>query len=92
MRIVWSRTAISNLVEIREYVAQDKPIADTRLAERIVAAVERLVRHPYLGHAGREPEMRELIVAGTPYIVAYKIYRDQLAILALLHGSQGRLE
>jgi toxin ParE1/3/4 len=92
MRIVWSRTAIANLIEIRSYIEQDKPAAARRLAERILESVERLATHPHLGRAGREPETRELIVAGTPYIIVYQIYRVRLSIVAILHAAQGRSE
>ena len=92
MRIVWSQTAIANLVEIRKYVVHHKPEAARRLAERIIASVERLAMHPHLGHAGREPETRELVIGGTPYIIPYRIHDGQLAILAVLHGSQDRMQ
>jgi toxin ParE1/3/4 len=65
-------------------------VAARRLARRIIESVERLVEHPHLGHPGREPETRELIVAGTPYIIPYPIYRGRLCILAVLHAAQGR--
>ena len=92
MRIVWSQTATSNLVEIRNYIEQDKPAAARRLADPILRSVERLAEHPHLGHPGREPETRELIVAGTPYIIAYRIYLGSLSILAVLYAAQDRSE
>ena len=92
MRIVWSETAITNLVEIRDYIAQDKPEAARKLAQRILECAERLARHPYLGRAGREPETRELIIGGTPYIVCYRVHKERLAILAVLHSAQERPE
>jgi plasmid stabilization system protein ParE len=60
------------------------------LAQCILLSVDRLAEHPHLGRPGREPETRELIVAGTPYTIAYRIYRDRLCILAVLHAAQGR--
>jgi toxin ParE1/3/4 len=92
MRIVWSETAIANLVEIRKYIEQEKPVAARPLAQRIIDSVEQLAEHPHLGHPGREPETRELIVAGTPYIIAYRIHRNHLCILAVLHAALGRPE
>jgi toxin ParE1/3/4 len=92
MRIVWSQTAISNLIEIRNYIEQDKPVAARQLAERILKSVERIAEHPHLGRAGREPETRELIVAGTPYIIVYRIFRGHLSILAILHAAQDKSE
>jgi toxin ParE1/3/4 len=90
MRIIWSEKAISNLTEIRQFIERDQPAAARRVAQRILASVERLAEHPHFGRPGREPETRELIVAGTPYIVPYRIHRDRLAILAVLHAAQDR--
>ena len=92
MQIVWSATAIANLVEIRKYIEPDQPAAARRLAQRILESVERLAEHPHLGHPGREAETRELIVAGTPYIIPYRIYRNRLCILAVLHAARSRPE
>ncbi len=90
MRIIWSETAIANLVEIRKFIEKDQPAAARRMAQRILSSVERLANHPHLGRPGREPETRELIVAGTPYIIPYRIHRNCLAILAVVHGAQDR--
>ena len=90
MRVIWSETSIANLMEIRQYIERDKPEAARRLAHRIISSVERLADHPYIGRPGREPGTRELIVAGTPYIIPYRVRRDQLSILAVLHGARNR--
>ena len=92
MRIIWSQTAISNLIDIRRYVELDKPEAAHRLAQRILVSVGRLAQHPHLGRPGRDPGTRELIVAGTPYIIPYRIHRGHLAILAVLRTAQDRPE
>ena len=92
MQIVWSETAIANLVEIRKYIKQDKPAAARRLAQWILESVERLAEHPHLGHPGRKPETRELIVEGIPYIIPYRVYRGRVSILAVLHAAQHRSE
>ena len=68
MEIVWSRLARARLIEIRAYVAKDKPDAAGRLATRIVAVVEALRYHPNLGHVGAEPGIRELVIGGLPML------------------------
>src|SRR5437764_1785820 len=47
----------------------DKPAAAPRVIERIRTAVERLQEFPFLGRPGRVEGTRELVIAGTPYIV-----------------------
>jgi toxin ParE1/3/4 len=72
VEIVWSPLARKRLPEIRAYVAEDKPDTAARLAMRIVALAEVLKEHPYLGRAGSEPGVRELVVGGTPYLIFYR--------------------
>jgi toxin ParE1/3/4 len=90
LEIVWSLLARKRLREIRSYVAQDKPEAAARLATRIVAVVEALSEHPYLGRVGTEPGIRELLIGGTPYIVLYRVQADRVIISTIWHGAQRR--
>jgi addiction module RelE/StbE family toxin len=88
LEIVWSPLALARLREIRAYVARDKPDAAARLATRIVALVEALKEHPYLGRMGSEPGVRELVVGGTPYLVFYRVSAKRVTITTIWHGAQ----
>jgi toxin ParE1/3/4 len=90
VEIVWSPLALARLQEIRAYVAQDKPEAAARLATRIVAVVEALRNHPYLGRASSEPGIRELVIGGTPYIVLYRVRGRRVTISTIWQGAQQR--
>lgn len=86
--IVWSPLARARLQEIRAYVAKDKPVAAERLAIRIVAVVEALRNHPYLGHTGTESGVRELVIGGTPYVVLYRVRGKRVTIQTIWHAAQ----
>jgi len=86
--IVWSPLARARLQEIHAYVALDKPDAAKHLATRIVAVVEALRSHPYLGRAGAAPELRELVIGGTPYIVIYRVHGNRLTIDTIWHAAK----
>ena len=58
------------------------------MAARILEATEALQRFPLIGRAGRVEGTRELVVAGTPYIIAYTVRRDRVVILAAVHSSR----
>jgi toxin ParE1/3/4 len=88
MEIVWSPLARVRLQEIHAYVAKDKPVAAERLAIRMVAVIEALRNHPYLGHAGTESGVRELIVGGTPYVVLYRVRGKRVTIQTIWHAAQ----
>lgn len=41
------------------------------------------------GRTGRVSDTRELVIAGTPYVVAYRItHQSEVQILAVLHGKR----
>lgn len=90
LEIVWSPLALRRLGEIRAYISNDKPQAAERLATRIISLTESLRKHPFLGRTGTEPGVRELVIAGTPYIVVYRITGQGLVINSVWHGAQQR--
>lgn len=90
VEIVWSVLAVERLREIQTYVGRDKPIAAERLVARMTALVEVLRTFPYTGRIGAEPGLRELVLAGTPYIVLYRVRRNRVLIDTIWHGSQKR--
>lgn len=91
LEVVWSALARSRLCEIRAYIARDKPDAAERLAIRIVAMVEMLRIHPYLGRLGAEAGIRELVIGKTPYIVLYQVVDgERIVISTIWHGAQRR--
>jgi plasmid stabilization system protein ParE len=54
----------------------------------IALAVQRLDRAPGRGRPGRLRGTRELVVVGTPYIVAYRVHANDIEILTVQHGAQ----
>lgn len=88
MRIVWLKSAVRDIDGIECYVEQDSPAGARRMEQRIKEAVALLGPHPHMGRPGRVPETRELVVAGTPYIVPYTVTRSEVIVLAVIHGAQ----
>lgn len=88
VEIIWSPLARARLQEIRTYVALDNPDAAGRVTTRIVAVIEALKTHPYLGRAGVKPGIRELVIGGTPYIVLYRVRGKRVTIHTIWHGAQ----
>jgi toxin ParE1/3/4 len=88
MRVVWLRSALSDIDNIEHHIEQDDPPAARRMEQRIKDAVALLEHHPHIGRPGRVPETRELIVSGTPYIVPYAVTGMEIVILAVIHGAR----
>ena len=87
-RVIWTQPAAKALEAIQDYIAQDKPRAAFEVAQRIRLATEQLAEHPKLGRAGRVRGTLELIIAGLPYIVPYRIKGNAIEILTVFHAAR----
>ena len=87
--IEWTEQATRQLDQAHDYIAlaNSEDVAD-RIALRIVASVQRLVAFPMSGRPGRVPGTRELVIADTPFIVAYAVNKACIVVLAVYHGAQ----
>jgi len=85
MRVKWVRLALNDLDEAGEFIAQDNPEAASRVLKRIWDAVQMLADHSHAGRAGRVPGTRELVIAGTPFIIPYRVAENTIQILRVLH-------
>lgn len=88
MKLRWTRLAAGHLEAAFDYLAQDNADAAGTIVDRILSAVEALERHPEMGRGGRVPRTRELVIAGTPFVVAYRVRKDRIEILAVLRGAR----
>lgn len=88
--IIWSPLALARLQEIRAFIARDDPEAAARVTTRLVAIVQSLVEYPLLGRPGIDPDTRELVVGGTPYIILYQVKARRILIRTVWHAAQNR--
>lgn len=87
-RVIWTQLAAKAFETIQDYIAQDNPRAAFEVAQHIRLATEQLAEHPKLGGAGRVRGTLELIIAGLPYIVPYRIKGNAIEILAIFHAAR----
>jgi toxin ParE1/3/4 len=88
MLIWWSTPATQQLAAAHEYIAADDEAAARRITNHIWDFVDVLARHPFAGRKGRVPDTRELVISGTPFLVAYRIEKKEVRILAVLHAAR----
>ena len=87
-RVRWTAHAHRRLAEIGAYIEAHNPTAAARVIGAITTRVDRIGREPGRGRPGRIRGTRELVVVGTPYIVAYLVHANEIEILTVQHGSQ----
>ena len=88
MQIQWSENAKVQLQSAHEYVEEDNRIAAKQQSAAVVRAIEQLAHFPEMGRQGRVAGTRELVIQGTPLVVAYSFQRNTVYILAVLHGAR----
>lgn len=88
MKLVWSLYALEDRREVFAYLEHHDPAAAADTDEMIKTAVHNLRSYPNMGRPGRVEIARELVVIGTPYIVAYTVLHDRVKLLRVLHGAR----
>jgi toxin ParE1/3/4 len=88
MRIVYTPHALRHLRQLQHHIGEHNPAAAFRMAGLIRQRISFLADHPRIGRPGRIDATRELVITGTPYLVAYRIADQAIVILAVLHGAQ----
>lgn len=88
MIVEWTEPAQMCLQEILDYIAKDKVETAHRFVDEIVESTEAmLTEHPNAGRQGRVENTREWI-AHKRYVVAYRIDKDRVQILSVIHTSR----
>lgn len=85
--IRWTEEAITDLVEIIDYIEQRNATAAQNLLATIVQSAENLSFMPYLFRSGRVVGTREYVVHPN-YIMVYQVGSDVIDILRILHSRQ----
>jgi toxin ParE1/3/4 len=86
--VIWTAQAAHQLAAIHEFIARDRREAADRQISLIYHAAESLAVFPEKGRPGRIAGTRELVVAGTSYLIGYRIRELSVRILGILHGAR----
>jgi addiction module RelE/StbE family toxin len=88
MRLRWTTPATQDLYNIVSHIQQNNSDAAGRVAQTLYDGCDKLGDFPRRGRKGRMEGTRELVFAGLPYIVVYRIQDQDLEILRIYHGAQ----
>lgn len=90
MKLRWLRSGSESLKRHVAYIASQNPVAATTVRRTIRDCVLRLCEFPESGRKGHVAGTRELIVAGLPYVVVYRISPGTVEVLLVLHTAMDR--
>lgn len=88
MQVKFLRTALRNLDEELEFIAQeDKELAE-KIYTHLIERIENLKVFPNSGRNGRVFGTRELVIERYPYIIPYRVRENTVEILRVFHTSR----
>jgi addiction module RelE/StbE family toxin len=85
--IRWTDPAVEDLEAVYDYIALDNEDKAVQVIAELLLAVEGLERFPQMGQADPSVPGRR-ILTHPPYRIYYRIRKEAVEILSLLHGSR----
>ncbi len=86
MQIRVTKTAQEDLVNIKEYIDNEK--AYLTLMSRINSIIKLIKHNVLIGKEGRIKNTREMLISSTNYFIVYSYNDKCLNILTILHASR----
>jgi len=86
--------AEEDFLEIIQYIAEDKPSAAEKMADRFEKAFLLLSENPMAGRSARESKLKLLnyrILIVEPYLIFYQIKKNSVFVFRILHGARDYL-
>ena len=89
MKLQWSETSVRDLIAIRQYIAEDKPVAAKTWIARLKSRARNAGHSPWSGR--RVPELsneniREFIEGN--YRIVYQIHADHVSIVTVFEAHR----
>jgi toxin ParE1/3/4 len=88
VKLRWTAVAADDLKSVHEYLSENAPAHADAMVQRILSSIEVLQRYPHLGRQGRLEGTRELVITGSPFIVFYRLRKNQVEVLGVLHAAR----
>jgi toxin ParE1/3/4 len=88
-KIEWTRSALRDARNLRDYIARDSEAYADRSVERIIGAVEKAAGFPLIGRRvpeGDDESIREILYR--KYRIVYRVEPDRILVLMVIHGAR----
>jgi toxin ParE1/3/4 len=89
MVVRWTKPATDDLTNICDYSEERFGIAQARRAALTIHdPADSLREMPFLGRTGSKPGTRELPICGLPMLIIYRVGKEAVEIVRILHGAR----
>lgn len=89
MKVIWSHTAVADLIEIYDFIARDSAHYARRMVDRITARSSQLARFPESGSIVPEFHRDDIrqVIEGV-YRIIYQRTEHDIFVLTVMHGAR----
>lgn len=88
MRVVFSPDAELDLLRLWDYLQQYDEDAANRAEHCVFKTIDSLSRFPHIGKPTANDGFRELVVAGTRYVMVYEVLPECVLTTRIVHGAK----
>lgn len=91
MKLRWSRRALKDVAQLRDYIALDSPFYAQQFIMRLIIRIENLPGFPESGRHVPETEredIREIIYQGYRVIYQLRPTQQEVVIISVIHSSR----
>jgi plasmid stabilization system protein ParE len=81
----WSARSRRDLLLIDAFYAQFSETTASRVVSAILEAAAVLEQHPLIGARGKRPRTRHQLVPDYPYTIVYRVRRNAIQVVRVLH-------
>ena len=89
MKVHWTNLAVKHLADIHEHIARTSLPYALRMVDRLTRRSEQIGSFPESGRVvprKKDQSLREVFEG--PYRIIYRIKKDQIDVVAVIHGSR----
>ncbi len=89
MKIIWTREALKNIIELENYISEDNPHKAVEFTDSLMNKCDYLIDNPDIGRIVSElsdPSIRELIHKN--YRIVYRHIGEEIQILTVFEGHR----
>jgi len=86
MEIIWTKPALGDIEDIKQFIAKDSPYYAEKYTEKIITQTEKLKKFPKIGRIlpeEKKENLRELIFGN--YRIIYLLAENEIVIIAIAH-------
>jgi plasmid stabilization system protein ParE len=80
--------ALAELDEILTFIKERSPQGAQHVQARIQSITNLLIEHPKSGQAASNPNLRRIAAAPYPYLIFYKVTKEEIVIIAVRHSAR----